>query len=368
MVTDKPKTKVTKARVVKTTDLEKKFNLYDIMTIEKPSKAVTKADKEDVSKFTEQLETARGIYDLYNSNGIQDDFQENDVLMGTLINNANKVREDYFLRNHKLHPDMMSEIKRFEKPWRHEAKELTVISSEDSLTKLDKTPTIKLGNIKSLADDLGMIVFPFDYIDERSYSGEGYELRRNLRNFSETLQDKFDLMVLAPINHYSLIKHVNSEDPNKQIYAGQHSMIFTSVQMNIPMFRSILNDLSDVREAVEGLSSTITNVEKNMKMMQSQLSSLQKQADQQRQQMLAQESAIKSLNSKLAEMEFRATDPVIFAVPKGTDINNMDEDNNQGFVGPVWGEDFQGIALYKLGVQIVENQRNQLNQIVSKVW
>jgi len=217
-----------------------------------------------------------------------------------------------------------------------------------------------------------MIVFPFDYIDTSSYKDEQYEIRNSIIRFVTDLKSEFDLVVLAPINHYSLTNHAKAENANKQIYAGKHSIVFTSVLMNIPIFRSIINDLSELRDNVDSLNGTISNVEHNMKMMQNQLTSLQKQIDQQKEQQIKQQikhtQEISAMSEKLSEMAFRVTDPVVFAIPKDTDINDMNNDEIAGYVGPVWGPDFDSVALFQLDMEIIKNQRNILNKTIQKVW
>ncbi len=359
-------------------DLTTSFNLYDVLPLEKSSMGRKKQDKEDVAEFQTQITAAKGLFELYETNGLKDSFETDSKILEKLKNNANSKRSEYFMRNHKLPEIMTNAISGFTVPWRSSygndtsTVELEVQTKNDSITKLSQTPTIKVGSIKKLADSLDMIVFPFDYIDGKSYADEDYSVRQSIQKFVNDLHPEFDLVVLAPINHYSLTKHAKAENADKQIYAGKHSIVFTSVLMNIPMFRSIINDLSDLRDNVDSLSGTISNVEKNMQMMQNQLTSLQKQVDQQKEQMLQQQiqhsQEISAMSSKLSEMQFRVTDPVVFAIPKGTDINDMHSDDALAYVGPVWGPDFEGIALFQLDMEIIKNQRNILNKTITKVW
>ena len=358
-------------------ELTKSFNLYDVLPLEKSSVGRKKEDKQDVAYVKAQLDHAQDIFSVYEANGLSDEFDTTSKLMKKLVANANAKRTDYFLRNNKLPDTMQNSISGFEIPWRgygsHDKPNvLRTNGREDSLTKLSKTPTIKVGNIKKLADSLDMIIFPFDYIDSKSYADESYSVRQSLNKFVGDLKTDFDLVVLAPLNHYSLTKHAKAEDADKGIYAGKHSIVFTSVLMNIPMFRSIINDLSDLRDNVDSLSGTISNVEKNMQMMQNQILNLQKQMEQQKEQLLQQQiqhnNEMKAVSARLSEMQFQVTDPVIFAIPKGTDINDMNSDEALGYVGPVWGPDFDGIALFQLDMEIIKNQRNTLNKTIEKIW
>lgn len=356
--------------------LTESFNLYDVLPLEKTKMGRKNIDKEDVAYVSAQLKSAKDIFKVYETNGLSDSFEANSKIMTKLRDNANKKRKEYFIRNNKLPDSMKSFVTGFSVPWRSYSddtpKTLEATTTSDSLTKLSQTPTIKLGNIKKLADSLDMIIFPVDYIDSKSWSEESYEVKQSINTFHKDLKNDFDLVVLAPLNHYSLTKHAKAEDADKGIYAGKHSIVFTSVLMNIPMFRSIINDLSDLRDNVDSLSGTISNVEKNMKMMQNQILNLQKQMEQQKEQQLQQQiqhnAEMKAVSARLSEMQFQVTDPVIFAIPKGTDINDMKSDDALGYVGPVWGPDFDGIALFQLDMEIIKNQRNTLNKTIDKVW
>jgi len=348
-----------------------KFNLYDVLPIAKTSSGRKVLDKKDIDFIKMEIDDIERIFKIYKDHKLEGDFtSSNEKLLEQSIKRINERRKEYFFRNYKLHKDILESVTSFSLSWTD--KNLEIRKSRDILSKLSETPTIQIGDIKSLADKLDMIVFPFEYIDKNSYDSEGYEKRHSIQRFYRELKDDFDLVVLAPINHYSLTSHAKAEDANKGIYAGKHSMIFTSVLMNIPMFRSILNDLEDLRENVESLSGTISNVQQNMEMMQQQINNLQKQLDQQRERQLQiemkQENEIKSMSKKLSDLTFRVTDPVIFAIPKGLDINDMNIDNGNAFVGPVWGPDFDGVALFNLDLEIIKNQRNQLNQIVERIW
>lgn len=355
-------------------ELTKKINLYDILPISKKTAGRKVVDKETIDKIQKQIDDATTVFNLYKSNDVS--FNPDSDLNKKLIVNANGLRKDYFVRNYQLPKEIENSITQFmtSNEWVG-GKYETIFKARyksDEFTKLSYTPVIEVGKIKKLAMDLDMIVVPFEYLDSQSYASETYKTRNSIKSFAEALHTSFELYVLCPINHYSLSNHAKSENPNKQIFAGKHSMIFTSVLMNIPMFRSILNDLSELRDNVDVLKGTISNVKKNMEMMQLQINNLQKQVDQQKEQMLkqqiAQEAQIQSLSKKLSEMEFRVTDPVLFALPKNIDINDFNHDSMCGFVGPVWGPDFDGVALYNLDMEIIKNQRNLLNNTIDKVW
>ena len=357
--------------------LTTKFNLYDVLPLEKSPTGKKKEDKSDIAFIEEQLVLSQNLFKLFKDNNLTSDFVvNNDAILTALKVSINDRRKSFFLRNGILPTVLKQNLNGFEIPWRSYSNDteetLAPKYTDDIITKLSQTPTIKLGGIKSVADSLDMIIFPFDYIDRNSFAKEDYTLQRKIDRFNDSLKSDYDMVVLAPINHYSLTNHAKSENADREIYAGKHSMVFTSVLMNIPMFRSILNDLGELRDNVESLSGTISNVEKNMEMMQKQITSLQKQLDQQKERQLkaeiAHQEAISSMSAKLSEMAFRVTDPVLFAIPKGTDINDMDNDDTLCFVGPVWGPDFDGVALFKLDMEIIKNQRNNLNKSIEKIW
>ncbi|RLC45452.1 MAG: hypothetical protein DRH57_07970 [Candidatus Cloacimonadota bacterium] len=344
--------------------------------MEKSPTGKKKEDKADIAFIEEQLVLSQNLYELFKANNLTSDFvSNNDAILTALRVSINDRRKSFFLRNGILPTTLKQKLNGFEIPWRsyNDVEETFAPKySDDIITKLSQTPTIKLSGIKSMADSLDMIIFPFDYIDKNSYGDEEYSLIRKIDRFNDALKDTYDMVVLAPINHYSLTNHAKAINADREIYAGKHSMVFTSVLMNIPMFRSILNDLGELRDNVESLSGTISNVEKNMEMMQKQITSLQKQLDQQKERQLkaeiAHQEAISSMSAKLSEMAFRVTDPVLFAIPKGTDINDMNSDETLCFVGPVWGPDFDGVALFQLDMEIIKNQRNILNKSIEKVW
>lgn len=349
-----------------------KFNLYDLLPIENTYKHTKKEDKSDINYIQKLISDAEIMYNIYKENGIK--FDNYSEINQKILERINTARKEYFKRNYSLPEELFNSFVRFGSEYTNTQGEykFCVLRDVDVLSKLSKTPTITLGNMKKLADKLDMIIVPFDYITDDSYRNESYHIVNSIQRFNKSLKDDFDIVVLCPINHYSVMKHANSENPNLDIYSGNHRMVFTSILMNIPLFRSIINELTQIKNDINSINGTVNSIKNNMDMMQIQINNIQKQLNQQKEQMIAQklqyDEELKSLSKKLSEMTIQVTDPVIFAIPKGIELNSMDIDNKKAIVGPVWGPDFDEIALYELGLSIVQSQRVKLTNTIKNLW
>jgi len=89
-------------------ELTKSFNLYDVLPLEKASTGKKKQDKMDVADFEKQINAAKDLFTLYESNGLSDSFETDSKILEKLKENANSKRMEYFMRNHKL-PSVMNE-------------------------------------------------------------------------------------------------------------------------------------------------------------------------------------------------------------------------------------------------------------------
>ena len=356
--------------------VEKKYNLYDVLPITKTSKRKNAQDKKDIQYISDKLEQLNSTLELiktYSSLGDlnpSSDTSNFGKLVKKIREDINSVRLSYFKRNgfapSEINFNLGYEVSTYSNTFR-------MRKYWDTLARLSDSPSITLSSARDLADKLDMVLFPFGYIDSRSYNSENYDMKQMISKFNkEVTEYGYDVYVLAPLNHYSLTSHVKHKNPAKPIYAGKNSMVFTSISLNIPLFRTIMNELDTLRDSVDNLNGTISNVKQNMQLMQDQITNLQRQVDLQREQQIKQqlenENKLKALNSKLEEMAFNVTDPVMIAFPKGTDINNPADFIKNGIVGPVWGPDFDGVALYSLDLEIMKDQRNLLNKTVQRIW
>lgn len=239
-------------------------------------------------------------------------------------------------------------------------KDLISSSATDVLSRAAETPKVKLSHIRDIADKLGFIVLPFQYLDDRSYSTEHHNTQQAIKNFSENLSPWFNVYVLSPVEFYSVYKHVKSSS-DLPIYASQtSSQAFMAIEMMIPMFRTLDNNVGNLRLQNTEIAKAVNKAAEELKNLARRVNELQAQIDRQRLQALIQEQENKKLREQLEEArqerEFFAREPLMLAIPKNTSIN----DDTLALVGPCWGPDFKDIVFTSVGLKKITKQREAL--------
>lgn len=245
---------------------------------------------------------------------------------------------------------------------------LSVEGSRDlhTLEKVSKTPKTTLRDIRELTDALGFVVVPFEYLDPRSYENETSAMRSAIRAFARV--QGFDTYVLAPLQFYSLDRHVRAKNGNKPIYPGRNAQAFLSVSMTIPMLRIMINDLNDLKDRVENLEVRVDSAEQNLEMLRTQLEDLATQVAEQQRQIALQKAENDALKARISELEasaFAMVEPMAFLVPQGV---NPAKDQSWAAIGPCWGPDFEDIVMTALGLQKIKGQRKSLATTTSNLW
>lgn len=242
----------------------------------------------------------------------------------------------------------------------------------DDHTRIAESPRVLLQELRSIADRLCMVLMPLDYLIPAAFRGYSSAASSVDRFKRALLSADFQPYVMAPIQYYSVSQHVKATNPDLPVYAGQHSMVFMSVAMNIPMFRTILNDIEDLKSKMVRIETAVGNVQRNIASMQLQIDNLAKEVARQRQAVIvaerraaaAEAAAVESVRT-LEAMRFIAEDPLAIGLPAGA----LPTDNDvPAVLGPCWGPDFADILAELNGLQVVAGQRGRLTKLIDGLY
>lgn len=236
----------------------------------------------------------------------------------------------------------------------------------DPLTIAAQSPTVSLADARKIADKLSYLIMPFEYLDERSYQQERRPTFEAIKGFADDLEAWFDIYVLAPIPYYLVQKHVRAKT-DRSLYAGKAvAQAFMAVTMSIPMFRAILGDVEDLRKRMDRLDARVTNAEAELKNLARRIDDLQAQAERQHAEaIMAQQHTVaiqRQLETLRARTAFIAYDPMMLAIPKGTNL----QADGTAIIGPCWGPDFEDIVVTALGLHKIEGQRKLLGDLAGR--
>ena len=281
------------------------------------------------------------------------------TLQNRLSDDFNQIRTNILLSEHSLPPMLCTD------------------SPGDTISKAAKAPRIELAEARAIADKLGFIVVPFAYLDARSYQEESKDTIRAIKAFDKNLTDLgYSIYVLAPVHHYSLDKHVRAEG-DQEIYAGKPcEQAFLAIEMAVPVFRTIFSNLQQLRDYAEDTAEEVGNnrgridenraaINKNsqeIRNLRRRIDTLQKQVEREREEALLRESREKEMRRQLEELRsqsrFWAYEPMMLAIPNGTNIKEAD---TPAIVGPCWGPDFEDIVIAALDMKEIKGQGEMLD-------
>ena len=330
---------------------KRQVGILDILPIiEKP------AEKEKCTEFNvfkKELDTMINLIPKYSIDPMTM-FKEISINAGK---NLNTIKKDFFVKNGFV-PENIVNFKgvKYRQNFKNEFL-YDFISGENPYTTLTKCPTIYTNDLMKLADKLGMVIFPFEYMNPESY--DEYYVSRNVNNFiynTKELAQELELIpyVMAPISQYSLNRHIYAENANMDIYTKQFETVFMSIAMNIPIFKTIIKDIDNIKERMDSMETAIDNIRANIKSIEMTIERLEQKMDYERKQVFVQNNKMFS-EEVIRETDFTIEDPALFLMPKDFMVKN-----SVAYLGTVWGPDFTPAVVECLQLKIIDGQKAKI--------
>jgi len=324
-----------------------KANLHSLVPLAKPTKiaALKTLDTEWSTKLTE-FKAAWPVIAKYADRDGRSTIYEN------FNREVDAVRVSTFQKHLTVPASLTNAIY-------HSYSEL--VERPDTISTLAETPRASLSDLRSMADQLGMVIMPYVALDPRSLDTADYQTRDSINRLSrEAKKLDLDIYVVAPLALYSILNHVEAKDSSHlMFYSARHESVLSSLAIQLPMFQALRTSVANLDSRVAGLEAAHQQVSTQIKSMQLQLDRLQDKVDKElRQQALA----IESLRVKVEALEaiaFRAIDPLMFVVPRNTDLNS----DSLALIGPAWGPDLPDILVQLSGMKVIKGQRQRLSSI-----
>lgn len=373
------------------------MNLLDVIPVAKPkSTGVAKGKVDAYAKFRSDLQTTLDtVHPLMYENGgrYKSDMYDSGIAIAKkLVDSHNgqtlKLIEEHFattmaIPNNLGHQSLKVDVG-------HEGFYLRDIPlTHSDLGRLNASPRSKLSDLMEISKIANMVVIPFDYLNPQSYAAERNSTRSAISAFNTSSKRvKMDNYVICPLRHYSILHHLKAENPNGQIVGNSYAQNFDVLAMMMPAMIMFSDRLTNVEGGLQSLYAQVNSLDASMKgvvrgmeSMEKQLSQLQEKVEKQQLEMLRQTQEAEQLKLAQARMEvelqelrtaqrqayswFMAYEPLMFAVPHGTDLMC---DKAQAIVGPCWGPDFDEIVAAALQLKMKRGQREKLNNIIHEIW
>lgn len=227
---------------------------------------------------------------------------------------------------------------------------------------------VGLEQIKLLCDKLDFIIVPLEYLSEEAYKidqkYEGSVLKKKVDEFKNMcneiyIKEGHQEYVVCPIQFLDLLSWTHDK-VERDVYFGKGLSIYaTTIQMNIPVFKSLwgnienldrrVTDLEDLTKSIKGQVEVLNT---NLKNLQTQVTNIGNQVAEMKIQQAKQGIAMNQLEVRTESLEaWRRCmqDPMIFSMPTKKLLRDR-KDSDLGVVGFCWGPDFPEQFVYVLAI------------------
>jgi hypothetical protein len=270
------------------------------------------------------------------------------------------------------------------------------------MMKLSKTPRASVEDLVEIASRLGFIIVPYEFLNPRSYETESKATKKSIAEFGQ-IDGKMDVYVLCPPMHYDFGLHVKTNSPNKTIIAGEkNEQAFLALQLTLPSLRAMNHSIEGLRDSMKSMDLRIDqqnqmihdqqrrmneSLQQHRQQVESQLKRLQEmfandmkaqaqkimssasrssgaRAHQARMMKALDSGDMKSARAALKELSFAVYEPLMFAVPTGT---NLRERKGSALLGPCWGPDFEDIVAESVKLKVDKERRVRSTKML-EIW
>lgn len=228
----------------------------------------------------------------------------------------------------------------------------------DTLTRAALSPKIRLDDARDMADKLGFVIMPFEYMNKKAYSEENWETKQSIQEFERLGSFGFQIYALAPVSYYDPNLHLKAKE-DRPIHASRLvEQAFMAISMVMPMLRSLNEDVGQHHSRLREMDSRQRKLEAEMVNMAARIDQLQKSVERSYREMVAaKEAAVKEAERAAARAaQFVALDPMMLAFS-----NNVLNDEF-AIVGPCWGPDFHQAVVRSFGFSKITGQRKRIEQ------
>lgn len=220
--------------------------------------------------------------------------------------------------------------------------------------------------LRDVTDRLGAFaIIPYSALSDLAFDGEEDKVKTSVDNFAKwAIRSHMDAWVVAPINYYDVAKHAMAGGIGVPYGGSEVSMIMHTLQLNLPLHVSTVARVGNLETRVDDLDRRVTRVEKRVSEHDKDIQQLKVMSDQQQKSLAAIKADLDQKTLRLANAEQQLAlanrqqvfnqDPLIFAVPKDTDIRSSD---TKAVLGPCWGPEIDQIVAELRNLVSVSGER-----------
>lgn len=197
---------------------------------------------------------------------------------------------------------------------------------EDGLTRAAGSPRATLAHLRDVATRLGFILVPFGFLSDDYLKLDGAE---EAVQFNDTMSEECAVYVLAPVSAYDVGKRVRAQ-ADQSVFFDENDPVMLSLEMTVPTLRALWGGQQALTDRVGAVETAVTS-------LASRLDAAEKRA-----------AAERASRLELEARSLRRQDPLVFAVPRNTDVRT---DEANAVLGPCWGERVELAVFEALGLR-----------------
>lgn len=215
----------------------------------------------------------------------------------------------------------------------------------EPLVRFSALPQTRLSHIRDAAEKLSFAIVPYEYINQNGivekYAEEGQwqyaqEIRKGFEevdalNKAVDVFEKLDVYILCPVGFYDPWQEVKDEQTKQKIFGGELSQVAMILGMLMPtqknLFQMSKTNAENIESLNQAMKSNFAEVRKTLDNIQDQISWLEDAVDVMKGEITRAAGVANAALNKATEVEYKLAcllDPLIFAVPRGTDLYDDD--------------------------------------------
>lgn len=262
----------------------------------------------------------------------------------------------------------------------------------NSLSNLSKYPVTKISNLRNIANSLGFVILPIEYVNMekivKMYREQDADyakiVRKAYNEFKKTLDDcknytrKQQIYILAPVSFYDPWEEISAENVLPKYFSPKLKDLSTTLGMILPTQRNLYKMIKNSETNIGNLNETM---QKNFQMVEESIHDCHKRLDWvenltkqlsgrvnylegtvqslevQKANMAMNLNALQLQVTKLEHMLYCLLDPIIFSVNAGIDIANIAYDEEDARIGLCFGTDMPIDFFIERGMTIINDKR-----------
>lgn len=231
-------------------------------------------------------------------------------------------------------------------------------------------PRTKMENISEIAEKLGLLIIPAQYVNMDLIGRDSYIDARGYNRYVSGVFDSFvsnakannlNAWLVCPIQYYDIKAH--SKDLSYEFFVPSAvRQAFTSIKIILPMLIGMISQIENLSKKVDNMSTELNNIRQTLVQQQQQIDRLQEELTQQRVKMAEQAARERQMQQELeqarARIQWDIFDPMLIAVPANvTNINNY---TGNVALGPAWGPEIDEMLVDLLGLSKQSERKNYI--------